>query len=140
MIYPDDAKQFSIMMDVTWQSNHRNPVDKQTKRYWFDKLQHLPMGDLEIAFDYWIMHNKEKLPTIPEIIDLCKPKPQFNKALPKPKNDEVSQAGVEKINKVIAENIKPKIDHKKWARQILDNPSKCADIAVRHAKEALRAV
>jgi hypothetical protein len=139
MIYPDDAKQFSIMMDVTWQSNHRNPVDKQTKRYWFDKLQHLPMGDLEKAFDYWILHNDE-LPSIKDIIALCKPQPQFNIALPKPKNDEISQAGVEKINKLVAETMKPKTDHKAWARKILANPEVCADIAVKMAKEAVRAV
>jgi len=139
LIYPDDAKQFSIMMDVTWQSNHRNPVDKTTKRYWFDKLQHLPMGDLENAFDYWLLHNDE-LPAIKDIIALCKPQPQFNIALPKPKNDEISQAGVEKINKMIAETMKPKTDHKAWARKILANPEVCADIAVKMAKEAVRAV
>jgi hypothetical protein len=139
MIYPDDAKQFSIMMDVAWQSNHRNPVDKQTKQYWFSKLQHLPLGDVERAFDTWILHNDE-LPAIKDIIALCKPQPQFNIALPKPKNDEVSQAGVEKINKMIAEKMKPKEDHKAWARKILEAPDKCADIAVRYAREAVRAV
>lgn len=139
MIYPDDAKQFSIMMDVAWQSNHRNPVDKQTKRYWFDKLQHLTMGDLEKAFDYWILHNDE-LPSIKDIIALCKPQPQFNIALPKPKNDEVSQAGLERINKLAAEIIKPKTDHKAWAKKILANPEVCADIAVKMAKEEVRTV
>ncbi len=139
MIYPDDAKQFSIMMDVTWQSNKRNPVDKQTKRYWFDKLQHIPMGDLEKAFDYWILHNDE-LPSIKDIIALCKPKPQFNIALPKPKNDEVSQAGIEKLNKVIAEGLKPVTDYRKWQRDILENPEKCSEIAIIKAKQAVRVI
>ena len=124
-------------MDVAWQSNHRNPVDKQTKRYWFDKLQHLPMGDLEKAFDHWILHNDE-LPAIKDIIALCKPQPQFNIALPKPKSNEVSQAAVEKINKLAEEIIKPKTDHKAWARKIIANTEVCADIAVKMAKEALK--
>lgn len=140
MIDPDDKNAFSTIMNVTWQSYHRNQPDKPTKLYWFTKLLHLSIGDVSVAFDYWIMHNREKLPTIPEILDLCKPKPQFNIALPKPKNDEVSKAGVDKINKVIAEGLKPVTDYKKWARVILANPEKCADIAVKMAKEAVRAV
>lgn len=138
MIDPDDKRELSTIMDVTWQSYHRNPPDKQTKLFWFTKLLHLPIGDVSVAFDYWIMHNREKLPTLPEILDLCKPKQDFNKALPKPKNDEVSQAGVEKINNMVAEMIKPKNDFKKWARDILNNPEKCSDIAIKMAKEALR--
>ena len=127
-------------MDVTWQSFHRNAVDKQTKQYWFSKLQHLALGDVERAFDEWIMNAGDKLPTIPDIIKQCKPKQEFMKALPKPKSNEISQAGVEKINNLVTETMKPKTDHKKWARVILENQDKCADIAVRYAKEALRAV
>lgn len=125
------------MMDVAWQSNHRNPVDKQTKQYWFSKLQHLPLGDVERAFDTWIMTTQD-LPTIKGIMDLCKPKAGFNVALPAPRHDEVSQAGVEKINKLIAENIKPKTDHKKWAKDALANPQS-ADVVIQKAKEAVRA-
>lgn len=140
MIYPDDAKAFSTIMDVTWQSFHRNAVDKQTKQYWFSKLQHLPLGDVERAFDEWIMNAGDKLPTIPDIIKQCKPKQEFYKALAAPRTDEVSQAGLEKINNLVAETMKPKTDHKAWAKKILANPEVCADIAVKMAKEAVRAV
>jgi hypothetical protein len=72
-------------------------------------------------------------------MDLCKPKAGFNVALPAPRHDEISQAGVEKINKLITETMKPKTDHKAWAKKILANPEVCADIAVKMAKEAVRA-
>jgi hypothetical protein len=34
--------------------------------------------------------------------------------------------------------MKPKVDHKKWARKILEAPEKCADIAVKMAREAIK--
>jgi hypothetical protein len=136
---PDDKANFSVILNVTWANYGRNALDKPAKLYFFQKLLHLPMVDVEKAFDYWIMHNQQ-LPTIKDIIELCKLQPQFNIALPKPKNDEISQAGVEKINKLVAETMKPKVDHKAWARKILEAPEKCADIAVKMAREAVRAV
>jgi hypothetical protein len=51
MIYPDDAKEFSTLMDVTWQSLGRNYVDKPTKQYWFGKLQKYPLGAVANSFD-----------------------------------------------------------------------------------------
>lgn len=139
MIDPDDRTAFATIMDVTWQSFHRNPVDKQTKLYWFNKLLHLPLGDVSTAFDQWILSGGDKLPTIADIIKQCKPKQDFYKALPAPRADEVSQAGLEKIHKLVEENIKPKTDHKKWARDVLANPLS-SDTAIQRAKEAIRAV
>ena len=126
-------------MDVTWQSFHRNAVDKQTKQYWFSKLQHLALGDVERAFDEWIMNAGDKLPTIPDIIKQCKPKQDFYKALGAPRDEEKCQEGLAKISKIVEENMKPKKDHKKWAREALENP-KASEVAIQRAKEALRAV
>lgn len=135
MIYPDDAKEFAGIMDITWQSLGRNAVDKTTKQYWFSKLQHLPMGEVSNLFDKWLMTEKE-LPTVNDILHMAKPR-EFNKALPVPRNDEASKAGLERIAKTVNDWIMPKKDYRAWAKEILKNPKNYPDIAVRFAKEAL---
>ena len=135
MNYPDDAKEFSGVLDITWQSLGRNHLDKTTKQYWFSKLQHLPMGEVSAVFDKWLMTEKE-LPTVNDILQMVKPR-EFHKSLPAPRNEEVSKEGLAKINKVVSESVKPKRDMKAWARRILETPKNYPDIAVRFAKEAL---
>jgi hypothetical protein len=104
MIYPDDAKEFSTLMDVTWQSLGRNYVDKPTKQYWFGKLQKYALGQVANSFDKWIMTSRE-LPTIDDIIKGCILKDDFVKALPHKRNPEVSKEGLDKIAKVIQDHI-----------------------------------
>lgn len=136
MIYPDDAKEFSTLMDVTWQSLGRNYVDKPTKQYWFGKLQKYPLGSVANSFDNWLTSSKE-LPTINDIVKGCAPKDDFVKALPHKRDPEVSKEGLDKIAKVIQDNIQPKIDYKAWAKRILANPKYFPDYSVKCAKEAL---
>jgi len=135
LIYPDDAKEFSGIMDIVWQSLGRNTVDKTTKQYWFSKLQHLPMGEVSNLFDSWLMTEKE-LPTVNDIMHMAKPR-EYHKALPAPRNEEVSREGLAKINQVVADGVKPKKDMKAWAKRILATPKNYPDIAIRFAKEAL---
>ena len=135
MIYPDDAKEFSGVMDIVWQSLGRNVVDKTTKQYWFAKLQHLPIGEVSNLFDKWLMTEKE-LPTVNDILHMAKPR-EFHKALPAPRNEEIAKDGLERIAKQVSQAIKPKKDMKAWARKILDTPKNYPDIAIRFAKEAL---
>lgn len=135
LIYPDDAKEFAGIMDITWQSLGRNAVDKTTKQYWFSKLQHLPMGDVSNLFDKWLMTEKE-LPTVNDILHMAKPR-EFHKALPAPRSEEVVRAGLDRIAKTVSNGLKPKKDMKAWAKKILDTPANYSDIAIRFAKEAL---
>jgi hypothetical protein len=137
LIYPDDAKEFSGVMDIVWQSLGRNVIDKNTKQYWFGKLQHLPMGDVSGLFDKWLMTEKE-LPTVNDILHMAKPR-EFHKALAAPRNEEVAQAGLKKIEQVVATGLKGKKDYKGWARQIIGNPSAYPDISLRYAQEAIAA-
>jgi len=56
LIYPDDTASFSEIMDTTWQSLSRSTLpDKNTKKYWFGKLQGYALGDVAQAFDKYIM-------------------------------------------------------------------------------------
>jgi hypothetical protein len=137
LIYPDDAKEFSTLMDVTWQSLGRNYVDKPTKQYWFGKLQKYPLGSVANSFDNWLISSKE-LPTINDIIKGCTQRDDFVKALPHKRNPEVSKEGLDKIAQVIQDNIEPKTDYKAWANRILSNPKHFPEDSVKCAKEALR--
>ena len=122
-------------MDIVWQSLGRNTVDKTTKQYWFSKLQHLQMGEVSNLFDSWLMTEKE-LPTVNDIMHMAKPR-EYHKALPAPRNEEVSREGLAKINQVVADSVKPKKDMKAWAKRILATPKNYPDIAIRFAKQAL---
>ena len=123
------------MLDIVWQSLGRNPVDKTTKQYWFAKLQHLPIGEVGSLFDKWLITEKE-LPTVNDILHMAKPR-DFHKALPAPRNEEVSREGMARINQVVSNTLKPKKDFRKWAKDILANPKNYPDISLRFAKEAL---
>jgi hypothetical protein len=135
LIYPDDAKEFSGVMDIVWQSLGRNVIDKNTKQYWFSKLQHLPMGDVSGLFDKWLMTEKE-LPTVNDILHMAKPR-IFNTALAAPRNEEVSREGLKKIEQIVSVSVKKQKDYRSWAKDILANPSAYPDISLRYAREAI---
>ena len=69
MIYPDDSKNFALMMRVTWQTYGRKEIEKETMRYWFNKLISYDFDVVTIAFDNWIKSQRE-LPTVKDIFDL----------------------------------------------------------------------
>ena len=128
MIYPDDAKDFSSMMDTTWQSVGRNTVDKATKQFWFGKLQHLALGDVANAFDKYIMSGRDKPPQLTDILHAVKPV-EFYKALPSHHDPEIRSAG---------DHVNTERNYKAWADKIVANPDRYSYTAVRYAKEALR--
>jgi hypothetical protein len=136
MIYPEDAKEFSTLMDVTWQSLGRNYVDKPTKQYWFGKLQKYALGDVATSFDRWILSSRE-LPTIDDIIKGCNRQNDFVKALPHIRDAEKDAEGLKKIESFIAKSIEPKKDHRAWARRILKTPQYFPSDSVKEAKIAL---
>lgn len=138
-----DKHVFWPMLNLTMELCNRPPLSKEAIISYWHVLKDFELEHVKTALDEWVDGNS-KSPTPNDLKEICKSKQKskvgFSHALPKPKSNEVSQAGVEKINNLVAEAIKPKADHKKWARVILDNQDKCADIAVKMAKEALRAV
>jgi hypothetical protein len=61
-----------------------------------------------------------------------------NKLLPHKPNQEVSKEGLDKIAKVISDNIQPKTDYKAWAKRIMANPKNFREYSVKCAREELR--
>lgn len=138
MTYDDDSKQFALMMKITWQSYGRNALERETLRYWYDKLVAYDFDVVSNAFDQWIK-SQDKLPTVNEIVKLCKPKVTIYARLPSPLAVESNKQHAAEVTAYIKENIKPQKDFKAWARKIIANPKKYPDISFKLATEALSA-
>ena len=126
------------MMKVTWQSFGRNNLDKDTMRYWFDKLSKHEFLAVENAFDEWIKSQKE-LPTVSDILKLCQHKVSIHARLPSPLAKEDSRQHSAEVMDYVAKNIKPKRDYRAWARKIIANPKAYPDISFKIATEAINA-
>jgi len=127
------------MMDVTWQSCGRNPIDKDTKSYWFDKLNTYTLPEVEKAFDTWLQSQKE-LPTINELLKLCQHKVTIHARLPSPLSKDSNRQHANEVVQFVADNIKPIIDRKQWARDLIGGKKQSNwDGAIAFAHEALAA-
>jgi len=138
LIYENDSKQFALMMKVTWQSYGRNGADRETLRYWFDKLIAHDFETVSHAFDEWIKSQKD-LPTVSDIIKLCQHKVTIYARLPSPLAHESNERHAAEVVAYVAKNIKPERDYKAWAKKIIANPKNYPDISFRLATEALAA-
>lgn len=126
-------------------------------KHWLDMWANIPIDEVKADWESALKRNNltlktcfmamDKLaddgvqfpPTQPEFVRLCKsmlPK-QFHAALPSKRDEELAQESVEKITKMVTENMKPKTDHKLWAKRILETPKGRPDIAIRYAQEAM---
>ena len=130
-----DKKQFWSMINITMELCNKPPLSKEAILVWWNILEKYELQVVRDALDAWI-DSETKPPSPSQIKDLCKPKEQFHKALPRPTiSDEQLKKNLEKISDMVKP--KDKTDYKKWARDILANPKGLPDISVRFAKEAL---
>lgn len=136
--YDDDAKQFAMMMKITWQSYGRNGLEKETMRYWYDKLSAYEFNAVSHAFDEWLKSQKD-LPTVNEIIKLCQHKVTIYARIASPLALESNKRHADNVIAYVAKNIKPERDYRAWARKILASPKNYPDISIQYAKEALNA-
>lgn len=138
MIYETDSKQFALMMKVTWQSYGRNGADRETLRYWFDKLIAYEFNAVSNAFDEWIKSQKE-LPTVNEILKLCQHKVTIHARLSSPLELASNKQHSSEVIAYIAKNIKPESDKRKWSRDLVSGVkiSNHPEIAIPIAKAAL---
>jgi hypothetical protein len=126
------------MMKITWQSYGRNGLDGATLRYWFDKLIDFDFTTVSNAFDVWIKSQKE-MPTINEILKLCKPPVTIHARLPSPLAIADNKRHAEEVVDFVAKNIKPQSDRRQWARDLISGKKISNwDGAINFAKEALK--
>lgn len=138
MTYEEHAASFASIINITWQSCKRNPPDKPTKAYWFDKLKQYEFTAVENAFDQWLK-SQDELPTIHQIITLCQHKVTIAPRLNSPLAIEDNKRHIKDVVDYVAKHVKPKTDYKAWAKKIITNPKNYPDISLKYAKEALRA-
>lgn len=138
-----DKIAFKSIMDTITTLYQRQPLDMDTMRVWFYKLQKFEFNVVTKAFDKWVDSNKF-MPTPFDILQLCKEKPIEYHSLPAPKlsidQNKVYSANVMKYvadHKPAEEkNLK---DMRAWAHRIIANPKKYPAISLKFAKEAIHA-
>ena len=135
MIYEEDAKDFSEMLDAVWGSYGRNQPEKAMKRYWFEKLMKYPLGDVGKAFDRYVSSNRE-LPQIIDIDKLCKPAHFSITHEPVTIDFEKSKENASNVKKMIESKRTGTNKGKDWADKILANPQNYKAIAISFAKKA----
>lgn len=133
-----DKKQFKSMMTALTTLYGKRELDQELLRIWYGKLKRFDIDMVSKALDHWVDTSKF-MPLPVDIIDLCKAQEArvIPKELPKPKHtDEQIKENQERLSRELAK-IKPKRDHKAWAKEIMKDPTKYPDISLRFAKEAL---
>lgn len=136
-----DKVQFARMMAALTTLYQKPDFDKDTLRIWFSKLKRFEFQMISKSLDKWVDSNK-KLPTPADVIELCKAQEAraFDVALPKPAHTpEQVQQNKDRLEKEIAK-LKPKTDHKKWAKDILKEAEQGLykfDLGIKFANEAL---
>jgi len=137
---PQDKIAFKQVMDTVSSLYQRPQLDIDTLRVWFGKLEKFEFNLVTKAFDKWVDNNKF-MPTVFDILQLCREKPiEFVQlkapTLTKQQNHQYSH----EVLKFMAEQQtnKPK-DMKAWAKRIMANPKNYPAISLKFAKEALNA-
>ena len=137
MISADKDDFLFIMKNITL-LYQKKEYDTELLRIWWSKLRQFDIKVVSMAFDKWVENNKY-LPLPADIIGLCKAQEarHFATALPKPVHTpEQIKENQERLNRELAK-MKPKRDHKAWAKDIMKTPEMYPDISLRFAKEAL---
>lgn len=124
------------MMNVTMELTNHPPLSKEAVLVWWHKLSKFEYKDVEKALDKWL-DTSHRPPAPSDIIALCKPLEPVYQALGKKVDKEANKQYSSNVMDYVAKQIKPTRDYKKWAKDILADPSKCTDYAVRCAREAL---
>lgn len=134
----NEAEKFKSMVTVLHQAFQRREPDRELLRLWWVKLAKFDINDIAMAMDSWI-DSQDKMVTIHELMELCKPKVTIHARIASPLNIEANKRHADKLMATVNKLISPQRDHKAWARKILANPHGRPEIAIRFAKEAINA-
>ena len=138
----EDKISFKSMMDTLASIYQKQPLDQNTLRVWFYKLEKFEFSIVIKAFDKHI-DNSKFFPSIFDILQLCREKPIKFARLEAPKLSKEDNAGyAANVNKFVQDI---KIEDKKlkdmraWAHRIIANPKNYPAISLEFAKEAIHA-
>jgi len=139
----NDKTSFKSMMDTVTSLYQKPNLDIDTLRVWFHKLDKYEFNVVTKAFDKWVDNNKF-MPTVFDILQLCREKPVEFVQLQAPKlNNQQNKAQADKLLALIQEKMpqeeKKLNDMRAWARRIMANPKNYSAISLKTAKEALSA-
>lgn len=139
----DDKIWFKSMMDTVTSLYQKPNLDIDTLRVWFAKLDKFELIVVTKAFDKWVDNNKF-MPTVFDILQLCREKPiEFIKLSAPKLNNEQNKAQADKLLAMIQEKMpvedKKLKDMRAWAHRIIANPKNYPAISLKTAKEAVNA-
>jgi hypothetical protein len=138
----NDKIGFKQMMDTVTTLYQKQPLDQDTLRVWFHKLERFEFLQVTKAFDKWVDQSRF-MPTPSDILTLVKEKPIEYMKLEAPKlSKEANAVYAANVNRFVKDN---KIEDKKlkdmraWAHRIIANPKNYPAISLEFAKEAVNA-
>ena len=138
----NDKISFKSMMDTLASIYQKQPLDQNTLKVWFYKLEKFEFSIVTKAFDKHI-DNSKFFPSIFDILQLCREKPIEFARLEAPKlSKEANAVYAANVNRFVQDN---KIEDKKlkdmraWAHRIIANPKNYPPISLEFAKEAIHA-
>ena len=133
---------FKSMMDTLTSIYQKQPLDQNTLRVWFYKLEKFEFTIVTKAFDKHI-DNSKFFPSIFDILQLCREKPIEFARLEAPKlSKEVNAVYAANVNRFVQDNMieeKKLKDMRAWAHRIIANPKNYPAISLEFAKEAINA-
>lgn len=139
----NDKIAFKQMMDTVTSLYQKPNLDIDTLRVWFYKFEKFEFDVVTKAFDKWVDNNKF-MPTVFDILQLCREKPIEFVQLQAPKlNNQQNKEQADKLLAIIQEKMpiedKKLKDMRAWAYNIINNPKKYPAISLKTAQEAIRA-
>lgn len=139
----DDKIWFKSMMDTVTSLYQKPNLDIDTLRVWFHKLDKFELIVVTKAFDKWVENNKF-MPTVFDILQLCREKPiEFIKLSAPKLNNEQNKAQADKLLAIVQEKMpvedKKLKDMRAWAHRIIANPKNYPAISLKTAREAINA-
>ena len=138
----NDKISFKSMMDTLASIYQKQPLDQNTLRVWFYKLEKFEFSIVTKAFDKHI-DNSKFFPSIFDILQLCREKPIEFARLEAPKlSKEANAVYAANVNRFVQDNIiedKKLKDMRAWAHRIIANPKNYPAISLEFAKEAINA-
>ena len=138
----NDKLSFKSMMDTLASIYQKQPLDQNTLRVWFYKLEKFEFSVVSKAFDKHI-DNSKFFPSIFDILQLCREKPIEFARLEAPKlSKEANAVYAANVNRFVQDNMieeKKLKDMRAWAHRIIANPKNYPSISLKFAKEAIHA-